>query len=426
MNRRVILGLVTCLVVVSGCLNVSNRRFDQAKDIKNVQAVLSRERPKIDEKKIDDFFFETYWDSYISDEIITTLTLQGEHLYAFTKSNRLYQIDMQSGRVNWLFEVGFPLDSPNAENPISVHVYSSKDKKSLGRYDEVFIVARDKLFAIDLDSGSELWRMRLPFSTSSPPAASLTHVYVGGWDDRIYAINKEDQSIDWFYRTNGDIIARPAASADHVYVSSIDGNNFCLQGIKGNVVWPFKTDRKLTADPLLNEKANLLYLPSDDYSLYVVGTLDGRLEWKHETGGKLTRQPVSVGSNVYSFSEIENFRETQIIKTPTLYAYERQGRVFNKTQHKVLWKRDGATQYLADGITDTYVLEPSGGGSGKIVKLDKKEGFFRDALEVKNVDFFCKNTFRSGVLKTKFVSGIIFLGYSNGWIVALKERPRRR
>ncbi|MDF1662156.1 MAG: PQQ-binding-like beta-propeller repeat protein [Planctomycetota bacterium] len=425
MRTRVIISCVATLLIVGGCLNVRNRRFDQRKDIKSVQAEVSRERPVLNDKKIDEFFFETYWDSQISDEILTGITLQGEHVYAYTQSNRLYQIDMQSGRVNWLFDVGAPLDTPDAENPIAVYVYDPKERKSLGRYDEVFIVARDQLFAIDLDSGSELWRVRLPFSTSCPPVASLTHVYVGSWDDRIYAINKEDQSIDWFYRTNDDISARPAAQANSVYVSSEDGQAYRIDGVKGKVIWPFKARRKLTADPFLNEKANLLYLPSDDYSLYVVGTLDGRLEWKHETGGRITRQPVSVGVNVYAFNEVESFEETEIKKTPMIHAYERQGRIFNKTQHKVLWSRKGATQYLADGLSDCYVLEPSLNNKAKIVKLDKKKGFFRDALEVEGVDFYCKNTLRTGVQKTKFKSGIIFLGYRNGWIVALKERPRR-
>jgi outer membrane protein assembly factor BamB len=425
MKRLMIVGLFASLMI-AGCLKVGNRRIGQRSDIKSVRAEESRERPEINDKQVDDFFFETYWDSYISNEIITVLTLQGKHLYAFTQSNRLYQIDMQSGKVNWLFDVGFPLDLPNAENPISVYVYDPRDKEALGRYDEVYIVAQDKLFALDLESGSLLWRKNLDFSTSSPPVASQSHVYVGGWDDRIHAINKEDQSEDWFYRTEGDVRARPATQSDAVYVSSIDGSSYRIDGVKGRVIWPFKTARKLTADPFLNEKAKLLYLPSDDYTLYVVGTLDGRLEWKHETGGKLTRQPVIVGANVYAFNEIKRFRETEIKTTPTLFAYERQGRVFNKTQHKVLWKRDGATQYLCDGISNVYVLEPSLDNSAKIVKLDKKEGFFRESLQVKNVDFFCKNTFRSGTLKSKFTAGIIFMGYRNGWIVALKERPRRK
>lgn len=416
-----------CITVGAvGCLNVRTRRVDQRNGInKSVLAEIDRARPQIDEQKVTDFFFETRWDSYISDEILTMVTLQGKHIYVYTESNRLYQIDLETGLVKWVYDVGEPLDFQKSENPISVYVYPPKQRQELGRYDEVFFIAKDVLYALDLDSGSELWRMRLPFSASAPPAATATHVHIGGWDDRIHAYNKDTQERDWFYRTNNDIRARPAANSEAVFVSSSDNHCYRFLGGKGDLQWKYPTAAKLTQDPWLNDAANLLYLPSNDYTMYVINTLDGRLEWRHETGGAITCQPVAIGRNVYSVSEIQSFQQTEIKKTSTLIAYERGPRVLGKTQHKVLWKREGATQFLASGVENAYFLEPTQGDKAKILKLDQKKGFFRDALEVSNVDFYAKNTFPAGSRKTQFTAGIIVLGYRNGWIIALKELPKR-
>lgn len=421
------LSLLT-LVASMSCLSTRRRRQGAAADVKSVTADISRSRPEIDEDRLGEFFFDLYWDSYIDNEIISAVTCQGRHLYAFTLSNRLYQIDMQSGKVNWLFETGAPLDFAEAENPIHAYYYSAETKKDFQLYDELFLIAGDTLFALDLENGSELWRKELPFPSSAPPVATDSHVYVGGWDDRLHAINKQDQQIDWFYRTDGDIRARGAAQRDSVYCVSTDGRGLRLAGGSGDVIWPFRTGRDITTDPLLNLSSKLLYLPSNDFTLYGINIDAGNLEWSYETGGPIKRQPVEIGPYLYCFSQVQTFQQTKIKKTPTLLAWERKGRnAFQKTQHDFLWDRESPYRFLAAGAEDLYVLETSTNEKQRIAKLDQKKGFLRDVLEVEGVDFFVENRFtQAGEREDKFLASIIFMGYRNGWIFAIKERPRRR
>lgn len=422
-RRVLLLGLIAVTVGATGCLNTRSKRFDQ-RDRIGVRGDIDPSRPALDEKRLGEFGMELYWDSYIENEILTTVTMQGRHIYVWTASNRLYQIDVENGRVNWMFDVGLPLDHADSENPIATWVYTPAKRKDLGRYDEVFLVARDNLIAIDLVNGSELWRKRLPFATSSPPVASLTHVYVGAWNNRLYAVNKDSQEIEWDFVTDGDITARPAGGEDSVYVPSHDQNVYRVDGVKPEKIWPFATRRAVTADPYLNERANLLYIGSADYSLYVVNTLDGRLEWKHETGGEILRQPAAVSKYVYAVSRVQTFSNNEIKFTPTVYAYERKGRVFSKTQHEVLWNRPGANQFLAMGLDDVYVREREG-ESNKLVRLDIKKGFFRDAFVLGSGDFFCTNTFSPRIQGDKFIASVVVVGHRNGWIFALKEDIQR-
>lgn len=424
--RPLTFAALALLVSAIGCLNVRNRRVETRDDIKSVRAEVSRDRPPLDEAKLKDFGMDFYWDSYIPNEILIQVTLQGKHLYAITESNRIYQLDMQSGRVKWVFDVGVRIDNFDAENPIAVYEYSPQERKDLGRYNEVFFTAGDVLYALDMDSGSELWRVRVRNAPiSSPPVASLSTVFVGSWDDRVYAISKIDQDIKWFYRTNNDILARPAAGRDSVFLASSDGNVYRLDADADKVIWPFHTELAVSADPLLNEPGNLLYIPSDDYTLYAVGTLDGRLEWQFETGGRPIRGPVGIAEQVFSVSSRETFQQTEIKRTPVMHAFQRKGRVFNKTEHDFLWTREGASKVLAAGLDDIYVLEDAPQDSIRVSRLDKNKGFFRDAMEFQNTDFTMSNTFEPAAQGNQYIASIVFLGYRNGWILALKEKARR-
>jgi len=421
MKRTLILAALGAATLV-GCLNVRNRRVDDRVELQKFATEISTAKPALDQARLKEFFFDLHWDSFIRDEVITMLSLQGRHLYAYTKSNRLYQIELQSGTVSWLFDVGQPLDFSKSENPICVFNYPAKIKKDLGRYDEVFIVSRDTLIAIDLENGSELWRVALPFTPSSPPSASTTHVYIGSWNDRVYAINKQKHTVDWFYRTNNDVTARPVAQNPLVYVPSNDGGIYSINTVTGESLGPpYRTGRPITSDPLLHK--SLLYVGSSDYAFYVLNKDDGRLEWKHETGGPVVRQPVGVGADIYSFSSVQTYSENRIVYTPTVFAYKRKGRDFNtkKTKFEVSWKRSGPTRFLASGANDVYVLERASKDSKKIVKLDKKKGFFRDAFEMAGVDYWTSSHFNTKNRRERDVAGTVYCGYRNGWIYALRE-----
>jgi hypothetical protein len=386
----------------------------------------SNAKPSLDEKRLAQFGLEVYWDSFIRGEAIAKVQLEGNCLYAITESNRLYQVDLHSGKVNWVYDVGQPIQFTELERPIAEFAYpQGKENEGLDRYDEVYFIAKDTLYALDKKGGADLWRLPLPFGASSPPQPTTTHVLVGSWDDWIYAIKKSSNPVTyhWKWRTDGDIFARSAFESPFAFVPSTDGSLYTFDASRGEPAGPpFKTERALSADPLIYKK--LIYLGGEDMNLYVLN-VDGRLEYRYPAGAPIKKRPVAIGNDIYIVTERvpgDRAEDPQHGVTALL----RKGRVHNKTAHDFRWTRLKAERVLARGRESVYLLEPEDKGPGrKIVKLDAKDGYFRDELRPDGVQYFVSNPFdpnQKPAGPDALMGGLVFLGYHNGWIVALKER----
>src|SRR5262249_54516832 len=136
-------------------------------------------------------------------------------------------------------------------------------------------------------------------------------------------------------------------------------------------------------------------------------------------------RPVAIGNDVYIVTErVPGDRPEDPQHGVT--ALLRKGRVANKTAHDFRWTRLKAEKVLARGRESVYLLEPEEKGVGrKIVKLDAKDGYFRDELKPEGVQFYVSNGFdpnQKPAGPEALMGGIVFLGYRNGWIIALKER----
>jgi outer membrane protein assembly factor BamB len=435
LRRRATLALGLALAGgLSACLGENRHPGEKPTSAVRSAAQPTAARPALDEAALRQFGFITYWDSFIRDEQLTALTLEGDfeqgfgkpQLYAYTASNRLYQIDMHSGMVNWLFDVGRPLSFSDGRW-ISEWMYKPElpqgdQGPQFKRYDEVFFVARDHLVALDKDNGSELWTTRLPFGASSPPQASETHVYVGAWDDRIYAFRKDKPDVpDWEWRTDGDVLARSVVASPSLFVPSCDGKLHTFDASSGEHKDAFQTEKRLLQDP--TAFLDLLYLPGEDYNLYVLNMDSGLLEYRYCCGAPITTRPVGVDDGddraVYFAAGEEG-----------LFALARKGRPKpsegnpRKTIHELLWNRKTAHRFLCRGARDVYVLEDGASSDSiKITKLGAQDGKEKGSIELQGVDWVLTNPAGPGssIREQSLLGGIIVVGYRSGWIVALKE-----
>ncbi|MGE0710198.1 MAG: PQQ-binding-like beta-propeller repeat protein [Planctomycetota bacterium] len=410
-----VLGLSAALA--PGCLGQNHASpLPGSEAVKKVDQGLRGERPVIDEEKVKAFGFRTHWDSYIRDEAITSLNLEGDQLYAFTESKRLYQIDMHSGMVNWVYDVGKQLSFTEG-NPIAEWNYEADKDTKYKAYDEIFFVAEDVLIGLDKKNGSELFTSHLTFSPSGPPRASASHVFIGSWDDRIYGIRKDYPGVpDWFWRTNGDVRTRPAYDSPTAFVCSRDGTMYTFDAATGRQKWDWKTDKQLTQDPLIFK--SLLYLPSDDYNLYVLDVSDGLLHHRTCVGAPITSAPIAIDKTVYFAAGAQGI--CALLRKGRPEASQGNPR---KTEHELIWQRKPATRVLCKGSQDVYLLEPAEGGGVSVARIDAKDGHFRDSLPLSGVDYWITNDLSPADpdQQRALRGGTIIIGFRSGWIVALKE-----
>jgi outer membrane protein assembly factor BamB len=437
-NRHITLCLALGLSVMLTACGKNRRPYDLKKSVGALDTDLNPARPALPEQRIHDFGFAVYWDSFIRDETIVGAYLEGDveawrpalssdgkpQLYAVTEKNRIYQVDLHSGMVNWVYDVGRQIDFLDTNHPIGEWVYPRDRHTRLKPYDEIYFIAQDHLYALDRDNGSELWKVHLPFGASTPPIASATHVFVGSWDDRIYAIRKDRPNlVHWSWRTNGDLMARPLVASPNLFVPSTDGNLYTFEATRGRHKATFPSEKRLVTDPLIYQR--LLYLGAEDYNLYVMRVDDGSVVERFNAQAPITTSPVAVSDALEAGVQKTVLfgaegRGMFALRRHPRQRDSRRGRV----PHELLWQQEDAERFLARGTEDAYLLAPGESvNESRVLRVDFEDGHFRDALVLENVDHFVTNANSPLALfqQESRVGGMIVLSFRNGWIVCLKE-----
>ena len=100
--------------------------------------------------------------------------------------------------------------------------------------------AKNRLFAVDADSGVRLWNWTAPDLLLREPAYADGTVYLGGVDraaetGHLYALDSVDGEVEWTYRTDAGSVSGVTVAGDTVYVeqgeelAAVDRTNGSLQ-----------------------------------------------------------------------------------------------------------------------------------------------------------------------------------------------------
>jgi outer membrane protein assembly factor BamB len=172
--------------------------------------------------------------------------------------------------------------------------------------DAILIGSRDgELIALDLETGTSLWRQELPREDDpqaiyGTPAVFDGTVLAGGYDGLLYAFDVLDGSPQWTEQVGEEgfpIVGAPLVSGDTVLVGSSDGNFYALSAKDGSEIWRFPTGNKIWSTPAVAD--GVVYFGSLDKFVYALRIADGSELWQFPAGGAVTAAPVVAGGRVY-------------------------------------------------------------------------------------------------------------------------------
>jgi outer membrane protein assembly factor BamB len=112
-------------------------------------------------------------------------------------------------------------------------------------------LADGAVVALDLQTGSTLWRRQLPGTPSSVTVAS-DRLYVGCTDNFFYSLDAGDGDRRWRWRTGADVIGGAAVDAERVYFVSLDNVLRALDAGSGVLRWSYPMDTRPLAGPMLD------------------------------------------------------------------------------------------------------------------------------------------------------------------------------
>ncbi|WP_461864835.1 protein kinase domain-containing protein, partial [Thermococcus sp.] len=179
----------------------------------------------------------------------------------------------------------------------------------------------------------------------------------------------------WSFKTGGSIVSSPAVYNGTLYLGSDDYYVYALDALTGKLKWKFKTGGRVEASPVV--WGDTVYVGSLDGNLYALDAKTGQLKWRFEALGSIVSSPVveydwvffgSTGRFIYAINattgeEVWEFKtEGKVEASPAVYgqlliagSYDGKVYALGVKSGAVVWIRD-----LGEPITSSAIVVDSG------------------------------------------------------------------
>ena len=141
----------------------------------------------------------------------------------------------------------------------------------------LFINSDKRCYAIDANSGNQLWFFETNGIITSRPYVYEGTVYFGSWDNFVYALNSINGDLKWKYETGWGVETTPIVSNDLVFVGSHDNNFYALDKNNGEIKWFFTCKAAIHSNPVVY--GDYVFFGCDDGRFYALNKTNGESAW---------------------------------------------------------------------------------------------------------------------------------------------------
>ncbi len=182
---------------------------------------------------------------------------------------RIYAVDANSGAEIWSKRVDYPAwGSPSADGDTVFFGLGN------GNFIESAEVPKGRVTARNAQTGEQIWEYEAEDSVLTAIAYRNGSVYFGSRDGHVYALNAADGALGWKSNIGHSVVSSPAVTESSVYVGADNGVIYKIRINDGRVVWQFDTDRINGGKPIYSSPAianGKLYIGLKDYLLCLGG-----------------------------------------------------------------------------------------------------------------------------------------------------------
>lgn len=158
----------------------------------------------------------------------------------------------------------------------------------------IYIAAMDhRLYAVDLESGEQLWSFKAGGALVGTPALDDGVLYLGALDSNLYAIDAETGQKLWRFKADGWVWGGPLVDEGTVYFGDMSGQFYALDVVSQEERWTFEAEGGVRVTPLLVD--GVLYFGTRKGKVYAVRAANGTQEWMMPQPGAIHSQPVISG-----------------------------------------------------------------------------------------------------------------------------------
>ena len=191
---------------------------------------------------------------------------------------RIYAVDANSGTEIWSKRVDYPAwGSPSADGDTVFFGLGN------GNFIDSAEVPQGQVTARNAETGEQIWGYETEDSVLTAVAYRNGFVFFGSRDGGVYALNATDGALGWKADIGYPIVSSPAVTEGAVYVGAHNGVIYKIDIGSGRVVWRFDTEKITGGAPIYSSPAianGKLYIGLNNYLLCLGGeeTMEEMLE----------------------------------------------------------------------------------------------------------------------------------------------------
>lgn len=271
----------------------------------------------------------------------------------------------------------------------------------------VYIGSHSHLFAaIQLDTGQEVWSVRLPdrieSSACSDPSGSL--VFVGCYDGCLYCLDGMDGRIRWKFPT-GDAVKSSPTCTDQgtVIFGSHDRTLYCLKTEDGSLVWSSNfSSGSVFASPAWNATTDGIVAASLDGTCALLSASTGKVLWTVRLAKPIFSSPAWMGDECCIAASVDGLVHCLSASDSgrSVWTFQASGPIFSSltvsVDEKVLFGSHDHSVYCLDGpsgrqlwraelsspvYASPFILSAADGSRADVICMDTKGSLRFVALE---------------------------------------------
>ena len=196
---------------------------------------------------------------------ITQSLLHGNVLYFSAADSFIYALEADTGEEIWRFRGGDVF-------MCTLGVY--KGKLYTGSYDGYF-------YCFDKDKGEVIWKFKTGGKVGSGPVFADNIVYFSSKDHFVYALDADTGEEIWRFRAGDEMMSVPNIFKEKLFVTCFDGNIYCIDRNTGKEIWRFKSGAEAHNDVDILVYNNMVLFASFDGNLYAVDISNGKEVWRY-------------------------------------------------------------------------------------------------------------------------------------------------
>jgi eukaryotic-like serine/threonine-protein kinase len=209
----------------------------------------------------------------------------GDALYLASDNGFLYKLDKRSGAQRWRAQIdrGSPPRIPASQEGSRWDRYGSSivaDGKRL------YVGSRDgTLYALDLASGKEQWRVAAKDMMTATPALYRDLLLFADYKGLVQAVGANDGKVRWTYDAKLPVAGDLVVAADRVFVGSRTYDLIALDAANGRELWKHYYWFSWIESPPVVRDGVVYTGSSDGIGVFAIDAHDGRRRWKASVPG---------------------------------------------------------------------------------------------------------------------------------------------